>query len=167
MENNSDFEFEYNLDGDMGFQELTEIHIGDVNLPTGKIIAADPFFTADQRPFLRTVEPDRYPVFIYMAEIDDEHHRVAYAKIKFRPEEAGKWILAITDDITKEELNELNEDEFFGFPVDSGLACFLDAETNTRLSEKMDRLQENDPESNYYDEVLADEFKAYSGKNKF
>ncbi len=101
-----------------------------------------------------------------MLEVDEEHHRVAYAKIKFRPEQASKWILAITDDITKEELNELNEDEFFGFPVDSGLACFLDEETNETLTAKMDELQEKDPDSNYYDEVLADEFKEYSGKNK-
>lgn len=166
MENN-DFEFEYNLDDEMGLQELIEIHIGDVNLPTGSIIAADPFFTHEQRPFLRKVEPDKYPVYIYMAEIDDEHHRVAYAKIKFRSEEAVKWVLAIADDISKEELNELSEDEFFGFPVDSGLACFLDEETNNRLIARMEELQEKDPDSNYYDEVLANEFKAYSGKNKF
>lgn len=167
MENTNDFEFEYNLDDEMEMQELVEIHIGDVNLPTGKIIASDPFFTFDQRPFTRSVEPDKYPVYIYMAEVDEHHHRVAYAKIKFRPEEAHKWILAITDDITKEEMNELNEDEFFGFPVDSGLACFLDEETNERLTAKMDEIQDKDPESNYYDEVLADEFKNYSGKNKF
>src|SRR5690606_8708380 len=62
---------------------------------------------------------------------------------------------------------ELTDDEFFGFPVDSGLACFLDEETNASLNAKMDELQQKDPEANYYDEVLADEFKAYSSKNKF
>lgn len=167
MKNTDDFEFEYNLDGEMGLQELVEIHIGDLNLPTGKIIASDPFFSYEQRPFKRSVLPDKYPVYIYMAEIDDEHHRVAYAKIKFRTDDASKWVLAIADDITKEELNELSEDEFFGFPVDSGLACFLDEQTNERFVAKMEALQEKAPESNYYDEVLANEFKAYSSKNKF
>ncbi|RYJ40466.1 DUF4241 domain-containing protein [Flavobacterium beibuense] len=167
MKNSDDFEFEYNLDDDMGMQELVEIHVGDLNLPTGKIIASDPFFTYDQRPFKRSVLPDKYPVYIYMAQIDEEHYRVAYAKIKFRTEEASKWVLAVTDDITKDELNELGEDEFFGFPVDSGLACFLDEETNAQLNAKMDALLEKDPESNYYDEVLSEEFKAYSSKNKF
>ncbi len=62
MENTNDFEFEYNLDDEMEMQELVEIHVGDVNLPTGRIISADPFFTFDQRPFTRTVEPDKYPV---------------------------------------------------------------------------------------------------------
>ena len=167
MKDTNDFELHYDLDGEMDGQELVEIHIGDVNLPTGRIVAADPFFSAEQRPFSRTVEPDKYPVFIYMAEIDRLHHRIAYAKIKFRPTEATRWILALTDDLTQEELADLGEDEFYGFPVESGLACFLDEETNAQFIEKMDELQERNPESNYYDEVLAEEFRKYSGKNNF
>lgn len=167
MKDINDFEIQFGLDDEMNNQELVEIHIGDVNLPTGKIIVADPFFTVEQRPFARTVEPDKYPVYIYMSEIDSMHHRIAYAKIKFRPDTAEKWILALTDDITAEEIQELDEEEFYGFPVESGLACFLDEETNKELLAKMDELQEKTPEANYYDEVLADEFKEYSGKNKF
>jgi len=167
MKDINDFELPYDLDDEMNSQELVEIHIGDVNLPTGRIIVADPFFTEEQQPFARTVEPDKYPVHIYMTEIDKTHHRVAYAKIKFRPEEASKWVLAVTEDITPEELKDLNEDEFYGFPVDSGLACFMDAETNPVFIARMDSVQEGKPESNYYDEVLAEEFRAYSGKNNF
>lgn len=167
MKDPEDFEMQYDLKPHMEAQELVEIHIGDVNLPTGKIIAGDPFFTEGQKAFTRNVEPDKYPVYIYMAEIDDDHHRVAYAKIKFRPEEASKWILAISEDITEEELNELSDEEFYGFPVDSGLACFLDEETNAQLIAKIDALEETKPDSNYYDDVLAGEFKEYSGKNKF
>lgn len=167
MKDLNDFELHYDLDDEMNAQELVEIHVGDLNLPTGKIIVSDPFFSMEQLPFSRTVEPDKYPVYIYTAEIDELHHRIAYAKIKFRPEEATKWILALTEDLTSEELNELDEDEFYGFPVESGLACFLDQETNNAFVKKMDELQENNPEANYYDEVLAEEFKAYSGKNKF
>lgn len=167
MKDNNDFELPYALNEEMSAQELVEIHIGDVNLPTGRIIAADPFFTEEQRPFSRTVEPDKYPVYIYVAQIDELHHRIAYATIKFRPENASRWILALTDDLTQEELNDLEEDEFYGFPVESGLACFLDEETNAELIAKIDSVQEGKPESNYYDEVLADEFREYSGKNNF
>ena len=167
MKDINEFELHYDLDDEMNSQELTEIHIGDINLPTGKIIVADPFFSLEQRPFSRVVEADKYPVFIYVAEVDTVHHRIAYAKIKFRTEEASKWILALTDDLTNEELTDLGEDEFYGFPVESGLACFLDEETNTRFIAKMDELQEKNPESNYYDDVLSAEFIEYSGKNNF
>lgn len=167
MKDIDNFELQYDLEDEMNSQELIEIHIGDVNLPTGRIIAADPFFSLEQRPFARNVEPDKYPVYIYVSEIDKLHHRIAYAKIKFRPEDASKWILALTDDLTNEELSELGEDEFYGFPVESGLACFLDETTNGEFVAKMDELQEKNPESNYYDDVLSDEFREYSGKNNF
>ncbi len=163
----NDFEQHYDLNSEMNSQELVEIHIGDVNLPTGRIIVADPFFTEEQQPFSRTVEPDKYPVSIYVAKIDELHNRIAFAKIKFRPEDASKWILALTNDLTPEELNELGEDEFYGFPVESGLACFLDEQTNAELIAKIDQVQDAKPESNYYDEVLAEEFREYSGKNTF
>ena len=165
MKDLNDFEITYDLEGEMSVQELVEIHIGDVNLPTGRIVVADPFFTEGQQPFSRTVEPDKYPVYIYMSEIDKLHHRIAYAKIKFRPEDAKKWILALTEDLTSEEMNELGEDEFYGFAVESGLACFLDEETNVQFITKMDEVQDKNPESNYYDDVLAKEFMEYSGKN--
>ncbi|WP_294818737.1 DUF4241 domain-containing protein [uncultured Flavobacterium sp.] len=167
MKDNNDFELPYGLDEEMNAQELTEINIGDVNLPTGRIIASDPFFTEEQQPFSRTVEPGKFPVYIYVAKIDELHHWIAYAKLKFRAENASKWILALTDDLTPDELDDLAEDEFYGFPVESGLACFLDEETNAQLIEKIDTVQEGKPDSNYYDEVLADEFREYSGKNNF
>lgn len=167
MKDTNNFELPYDLHSEMSEQELVEIHIGDVNLPTGRIIASDPFFADSQRPFSRTVEPDKYPVYIYMAEIDKLHHRIAYAKIKFRPEEATKWILALTDDLTEEELNDLSQDEFYGFPVESGLASFMDEETGDEFIKKMDAFEETSAEANYYDEILAEEFRTYSGKNNF
>lgn len=167
MSNTQDFELPYDLAEQMAEQELVEIHIGDVNLPTGKIIASDPFFTSEQQPFARTVVPDKYPVYIYMAEIDKLHNRIAYAKIKFRPETSTRWILALTDDMTQEELDDLGEDEFYGFPVESGLAGFLDAETNDQFTEKIEKMQETSPDFNFYDDILAAEFMAYSGKNNF
>ncbi|SFQ67047.1 DUF4241 domain-containing protein [Flavobacterium akiainvivens] len=167
MKDPNEFEMPYDLHSEMSEQELVEIHIGDVNLPTGRIIASDPFFVDSQRPFSRTVEPDKYPVYIYMAEIDKLHHRIAYAKVKFRPEEATKWILALTDDLTEEELGSLEPDEFYGFPVESGLAAFMDEETSSQFIDKMDVFEEANPDADYYDEVLAEEFRLYSGKNNF
>lgn len=167
MKDLKDYEIEYDLDGEINSEELIEIHIGDVNLPTGRIIAGDALYTDGQPAFARTVEPDKYPVFIYVAKVDETHHRIAYAKIKLRPEKATKWILAITEDLTEEELNDLGEDEFYGFPVDSGIACFMDVETTPIYLAKIDTLLEKDEEADYYDEVLADEFSKYSGKNNF
>ncbi|QYJ67519.1 DUF4241 domain-containing protein [Flavobacterium litorale] len=167
MKNTKDHEIPYELKDDMNAQELVEIHIGDINLPTGKIIVTDPFFRVEQQPFFRKVTPGTYPVYVYMSEIDELHHRVAYSKIKFKAENASKWIMALTDDITPEEIDELGENEFYGFAVESGLACFIDEKTNTALAARMEALEQENPEGNYYDDVLAGEFKKYSGSNKY
>lgn len=167
MKDLKEYEIEYDLDGEINSEELVEIHIGDVNLPTGRIIAGDALYTDGQPAFARTVEPDKYPVFVYVVKVDELHYRIAYAKIKLRPDKASKWILAITEDLTEEELNDLGEDEFYGFPVDSGIACFMDVETNPLYVSKINALIENDEEADYYDQVLAEEFIKYSGKNNF
>lgn len=146
---------------------LIELEIGEINLPTGKIIASDPFLTDNVQPFSRTVDPDKYPVNIYIIEIQPEHYRVAFAKIKFKNEKATNWILAVSDDMNLEELTSLKENEYFGFPVDAGLACFLDASTNQIYSKKLDDYYANQPDANYYDDLLAKEFKEYSSYNKY
>lgn len=157
----------FDLKAEMDERTLIKIHAGDVNLPTGRVVLADPFLSQEQPAFNKTVEPDKYPVYIYLEEVDKLHHRIAFAKIKFRPEDATNWILALTEDVTKDEVAELEEDEYFGFDVESGLAGFMDEETRDQFGDKLDALYEADEEYDYYDAVLSEEFKEYSGKNTF
>lgn len=167
MKKADEIEIPFDLKAEMDDRELIKVHAGDVNLPTGRIVLADPFLAYEQAAFSKHVEPDKYPVYIYISEIDKLHHRIAYAKIKFRPESATKWILAFTEDVTAEEVDELEEDEYFGFDVESGIAGFMDEETRDEFTTKLEAAYETDEEYDYYDAVLAEEFKAYSGKNNF
>ncbi len=147
--------------------KLKEIEIGQIQLPTGKIIAGDPFFTQSIKPFVRSVNPGSYPVKIYIAEIEPEHYRIAYAKIKFQPKIATNWILAVTNDIKIDVLSKLKDGEYFGFPVDSGLGCFTDEKTNEVFLSKISRFYSENPNKNYYDDLLAEEFNKYSSKSKY
>ncbi len=94
----SELELKYDL-SDSNLDDLIELEIGEINLPTGRIIASDPFFTKDIQPFSRSVNPGKYPVKIYISEVEPNHYRVAFAKIKFKDLLATKWILAVTDDM--------------------------------------------------------------------
>ncbi|MFP5436895.1 MAG: DUF4241 domain-containing protein [Bacteroidia bacterium] len=167
MKKADEIEIPFDLRAEMDERELIKVHAGDVNLPTGRIVLADPFLAYEQAAFSKNIEPDKYPVYIYISEIDKLHNRIAYAKIKFRPESATKWILALTEDVTAEEVEELEEDEYFGFDVESGIAGFMDEETRDEFTAKLDAAYETDEEYDYYDAVLAEEFKEYSGKNNF
>ncbi|MEN7367849.1 DUF4241 domain-containing protein [Bacillus safensis] len=51
--------------------------------------------------------------------------RVVYALIKFTNEQAIEWEIATR---AGQELNELKEDEIFGYGVNTGMGCFMDAE---------------------------------------
>ena len=161
-----DVEIWYDL-SESNSDKLIEIDIGNINLPTGKIIASDPFFTDSIKPFTRTISPGTYPVKVYIAEVEPEHYRIAFAKIKFRPTPASNWIVAVTNDMKLEDLTTLKEGEYFGFPVDAGLACFIDVETNAKYLSKMNKFYKENPDQNYYDDLLAEEFEKYSSGNKY
>ena len=138
--------------------DLIEVEVGELNLPSGQIIVGDPFFTYDIKPFLRKVTPGKYPVKLFISRMEDDHYRIAFAKLKVKPELATKWHLAITEDIKSAELESMKEDDFFGFFVEAGLACFVDKLTNDNYTQKIDSFYKANPDGNYYDDILAAEF---------
>lgn len=98
---------------------------GNITLPTGQIVAADPLVECGRLPFTITVMPEEYPVTLSLAQIGSER-RVAYATIQFSHQQAIKWEMAL---IAGQSVSELGADEFFGYGVDSGTGCFMDYAT--------------------------------------
>ena len=103
--------------------KLDVLEIGEVNLTSGKIIACDPLaylYEDDIAPFIQTVKPNKYKVSLLI--IEDEE-RIAMAKISFSNKEPKRYELAVTGE---EDLSEVEENEFFGYPVDAGMGCVCD-----------------------------------------
>jgi hypothetical protein len=104
------------------------VSAGDLHLPSGCLVAADPgLLSADQAPYLVTVSPGSYPVTISRAHLagDEEHVRVAAARVTVADRPAATWEMALRDG---EDPLDLREGHLYGVGVDAGLACFLDAE---------------------------------------
>lgn len=140
---------------------LKFLDLGKLNLPTGHIIACDPMiFLHDNPPyppFTKTVTPGKYPVLACIAETENSGDRYALVKIEFSEERAVKWEMAVSDQQNIQELE--HDDEFFGFPVDAGLGCFCDVETQRFYSQfDTDFIQQN-PDGNIHDDFFAAEFK--------
>lgn len=150
-------EIKYDL-SDSNSEKLIDLNIGALNLPSGQIIASDPFFTRDAKPFVKQVNPGVYPVNISLLKINEGHHRIAFARIKFKPEKATTWSLAITEGAKISQLKRLKADEYFGFPVDAGLGCFLDEKTNEVYERKCEEFERDNPGKNYYVDILVEEF---------
>lgn len=157
-------ELYYNLSASIDNENLEEIKVADIHLPTGEIVAADPFLAYMVKPFSRRVTPGKYPVSIY---VDRGETRVAYAKIRFKPDEVDQWILAVTDGMDLNELKSMSEGNYMGFPVDAGLGSFMDAETFGKFDDALRTFFQSGQDVNYYDDVLAKEFAEFSGSHEF
>lgn len=151
----------------MNSDELIEHRVGDIQLPTGKIIAADPFISDHTTPFVKTVAPGNYPAFLYFKEQGENHYRVAYSKIKFKQEKATRWILALTERDDLDTVKQLKQGQFLGFPVDAGLAFFADEETHNVYLQKSNEYYMQDEIFNYYDDILYDEMVRDSADSKY
>lgn len=112
-------------------EHITEQPLGELFLPTGKIVANDPVLNFERDPFKMTVEPGRYPVIAYVHHIDEDK-RVAFAEIRFTEEDPASFELALTDD---QDPSSLNENEFFGYGVDSGTGGFMDKSTADKVED--------------------------------
>ncbi|MGX8011218.1 DUF4241 domain-containing protein [Mesorhizobium sp. ORM8.1] len=129
-------------------REITVTVIGELDLPTGEIIACDPLTTGTDWPALsRKVKSGRYPVSLLEAQ-----GRVAAAVLRFRPGTPFRWELATLPD---QDASILKGEQVFGYPVDVGLGSFMDTAAMALMSEQRDKLE---PHQNYYDDVLAAEF---------
>lgn len=96
--------------------------IGELELPTGQLVACDPLVSCDG-PFTQAVPKGRYPLQLAIARIGDDE-RVAFARIVFAPGPATRWEMAL---VKGQDPNTLGPDECFGYGVDSGTGGFMDA----------------------------------------
>lgn len=123
--------------------------IGDVILPTGRIVAADPLVYPERPPFARAVPPGRYPVTLYVAQ-----GRNALAMLRVAPGRIARWRIAT---LPGQDAAKLKGGEIYGYGVDAGLGSFMDAEAPAAMER---RGRENPKCDNYYDCVLSEELSA-------
>ncbi|MFB6695635.1 MULTISPECIES: DUF4241 domain-containing protein [Streptomyces] len=120
-------------DGDTG--TLAPVAIGEVTLPTGRVVACDPFVClgeGEAEPFTVTVEPGRYRAEAAVATLaragaapdPHPHTRIAAARLVIRDTPAVAWEMAV---VAGQDPCALGEDDYFGYGVDAGTGCFHDA----------------------------------------
>lgn len=113
---------------------LSVVDCGRLRLPTGQLVACDPFvfLTKSGDPAV-AVPPGDYAVKVTLADVssksDGSHVREAYATLlidETAAEVSRRIITPLPDGETADP--EIDEDgDYFGFPVDAGTACFVDA----------------------------------------
>lgn len=101
---------------------------GKINLPSGKLVACDPLITADMKPFTVNFPIGEFLVYVHK---ERESGCIAYVEIVFATKPAVNWEMALTEG---QRLKDLDKNEVFGYPVESGMGCFMDVETQAALN---------------------------------
>jgi hypothetical protein len=122
---------------------------GKLHLPSGRVVACDPFFAGIAMPLAKTVRPGDYEVQLCRADTNETGKRIALARIVFQPR-------AQSVVYEKAILEDTDSTEYF---VESGLGCFMDEETRKQFVDVMARHYKAEPDGNYYGDVLAAVFK--------
>lgn len=131
----------------VGSGNVETINLGKLSLPTGEIVVCDPFRCCIASPLSRTVAIGEYAVNLYMKETKSWGPRIIFGQVLFSDQKVIRWEQAVT------------EDDRDGFSVDAGLAAFMDKETAGNFCDLLNQYRDNHPSGNYYDDVLAKEFK--------
>lgn len=100
--------------------------IGSLSVPSGELIARDPFVTGSGTVFDQRVPPGDYPVFATSA-YNDLGHDIAFAAVRCTHTEPVRWEPAHGTD---------EQGRAYGYAVDSATGSFMDRTT----SERLDRL---------------------------
>lgn len=112
---------------------LSVVDCGRLNMPSGQLVACDPFVFMDKtdNPAI-AVPPGAYAVKVTLADVseksDGSHMREAYATLLIdeTAEEVTRRIITPLPDGTSADPEIDDDGEFHGFPVDAGTACFVD-----------------------------------------
>lgn len=102
---------------------------GNIHFSSGQIIACDPLITNDMKPFQTVFPKGNFSVLVHK---ERESNCIAYVEIVFSDSQISEWKLATTEG---QNIDELKGEEIFGYPVESGMACFMDVETQNALNQ--------------------------------
>lgn len=139
----------------MGEADLDVLDLGMVHFATGKVIACDPFVELGEAvPYMQTIPAGIYSVKIAVSNSEYGGIRYACAKVEVSDKKPIRYELAMTG---KEKLDqEFEEEGFFGFDVDAGMACIADAATQDAFNDFWKKLWDRNHSINPFDDVFSD-----------
>jgi hypothetical protein len=136
----------YFTSNEIAGQQLETIEIGNVSLPSGKVVVRDPLVSlnANQSPYFIETPKGNFPVTI------------AVVKAEFTKEKPVVYREAL---VGIEDLEDVSEDDFFGFGVDAGLGCITDAEALPYVDKFVDEINVDNMYDDYFAELFAQSYR--------
>jgi hypothetical protein len=148
--------------------EMEVAQIGELSLPTGKIVAADPG-DLDQRVeeyFQREVAPGRYPVDLAIRHTGSigkpsEFADTACMRVRFRDDPIAEWVIATTRGQNSDDLPPF---QIYGYGVDVGMGSFADSAGLVAVLQQYEEQEKTLFDEFYFEQVLP-AYEATEGRN--
>lgn len=119
-------------------KSLTTINIGSCDLPSGNLLVRDPLVylpNRNERPYFQNAPAGKYETEICVIKSDDEDcDRYAAVRLRFNEKRAVRFYEAL---VGNENLETLEEGDYFGFCVDAGLGCVCEKFTTVFIATGM------------------------------
>lgn len=139
----------------IGEMEIDTLEIGEVNLPTGEILACDPLVElGEAKTYIQKTPVGKFPVKICVVPSKDYGDRYACVKVKFNKNKPVVYELAVTGN--EKEMDKAGEDNFYGFGVDAGMGCVADKKSQDEYSKYWKKLEEEEEADNPFDDIFDD-----------
>jgi hypothetical protein len=114
-----------------GDATMRVVEVGELVLPTGRIVACDPGYTRSsyESAYTRAVPPGHYPVQLALLAKDvwpannPFREKVACARVRFQEVSVERWEMALQPCW---DPSTLEPGYYLGYGVDGGKGCFLD-----------------------------------------
>jgi hypothetical protein len=108
---------------------IVVVACGDLALPSGRLVAADPFVTLRRENPYYLLPPGTYPVQV---TIDETIEREMYLSLILAPAAEAEHKLLVPYRPGGERYPDPEEGSYYGVSVDSGTVCFVDDEAVRR-----------------------------------
>lgn len=130
---------------------IQEHHVGNLDFPSGKVIACDPAFMSDAQAYTKTITPGSYPLTLFTT---GEYQTNVLAKLTFSNKPADKWIHAYTS----VDMEDILMGKTVGFSVDTGQACLIDEETRDAFTAFVVDFIKSNPDYDLWKTLIDDSF---------
>ena len=146
---------------------LTVLDIGPCDLPSGWVLVRDPLCYLEnplEQPYFLQAVPGTYNTEVCVIKPDDDGDCARYAAVRLRFSEraAVRFEEAL---IGYEDLDNLEEGEYFGFNVDAGLACICDETLHRAFGDFVQGWYAANADGNLYNDYFqarfAENYAAY------
>lgn len=132
--------------------------VGTVDVPSGKVIVADPLAYLSGKhviaPVLeREIPKGSYPVEVSICRHSEIGIRMCTARLKIKDAKAVRYELAKSEE--ESAAFKAKDGVMHGYPVDAGMMCFIDAGAARHFDEFITKWHKENPGKNHYDDYFA------------